>query len=110
MQPIGVPRGNEVKHAAYLDHLHSGALSRQQRAVMRVLALATVALTRHEIAERAGMALSASCGRVAELMHLDYIEVAGTKREPGARSARSALRLTDKGRVELSRIEEEQPA
>ncbi|MDW5376816.1 hypothetical protein R6258_07765 [Halomonas sp. HP20-15] len=104
MQPIGVPSGNEVSLGAYLDHLHSGELYRQQDAVLVVLALADEPLTRHEIAERGGMALSAACGRVGSLKDAKFVEQAGTKLVPGARSARSTLRLTERGRVEADDI------
>lgn len=67
MQPIGTPTGAEVKQGAYLDHIRSGACKRQQEAALAVLALSSRPLTRHEIAELAGMALSGACGRVAEL-------------------------------------------
>ncbi|GHA85252.1 hypothetical protein [Modicisalibacter luteus] len=30
MQTIAVPIGNEVRHGAFMDHLQSGALDRQQ--------------------------------------------------------------------------------
>ncbi|KAA0014411.1 hypothetical protein F0A17_01815 [Billgrantia pellis] len=107
MQVIGIPSGSEVKHSAYIDHIRSGACRRQQEAALAVLALSAQPLTRHEIAELAGMALSGACGRVAELLDLDYVEVAGTVKPAGVRSPRSTLQLTDKGRTEAARILEE---
>lgn len=104
MQSIEIPSGAEVKRAALMDHLHSGALHRQQDAVLIVLAMAGESLTRHEIAERGGMALSAACGRVSTLKDADLIEVDKPKKAEGARSPRSTLRLTEKGRAEAERI------
>lgn len=107
MQPIAVPSGNEVKYGAYLDHIRSGAALRQEGRVLAVLALAGEPLTRHEIAERGGMALSAACGRVSSLKDLGMIEQAGSKKEPGMRSARSTLQLTEKGKVEIEQFIED---
>lgn len=104
MPAIGVPTGNEVKHAAFMDHLHSGAMGRQKQSVLRALALATEPLTRHQIGERAGISLSSACGRVSELADLDYLEVSGTRKDPDARSPRQTLRLTEKGKVEAERL------
>ncbi|MCE8042462.1 hypothetical protein HOP60_09880 [Halomonas daqingensis] len=104
MQPIGTPTGAEVKLGAYLDHIRSGACKRQQEAALAVLALSYRPLTRHEIAELAGMALSGACGRVAELLALDMVEVAGTVKPAGVRSPRSTLQLTEKGRIEAARV------
>jgi hypothetical protein len=104
MQPIGTPSGAEVKQGAYMDHIRSGACKRQQEAALAVLALANRPLTRHEIAELAGMALSGACGRVAELLKLDWAEVAGTVKPAGVRNARTTLRLTEKGQAEAVRI------
>ena len=107
MQPIAVPSGAEVKRGAYLDHIRSGAVQRQQDRVLAVLALAERPLTRHEIAERGGMALSAACGRVGALLDLDRLEMAGTVKPAGVRSARSTLRLTPKGLADAETILEE---
>ena len=107
MQPIAVPSGNEVKHGAYLDHIRSGTAQRQEAIVLAVLALAGEPLTRHEIAERGGMALSAACGRVSRLKDLELVEQAGTKKEPGMRSARSTVRLTEKGKAETNQFIED---
>ncbi|MGM0703867.1 MAG: hypothetical protein ACQEUG_15915 [Pseudomonadota bacterium] len=107
MQPIAVPSGAEVKHGALMDHLHSGALQRQQDLVMAVLALAERPLSRHDIAERGGMALSSACARVGALLDRDLVEVAGTVKPAGVRSARSTLRLTAQGWVDAEQILEE---
>lgn len=104
MQPIGTPSGSEVKRGAYLDHIRSGACKRQQDTALAVLALSSRPLTRHEIAELAGMALSSSCARVGALLDLELVEVAGTVKPVGVRSPRSTLRLTEKGRVEAARV------
>lgn len=107
MQPIAVPSGAEVKHGAYLDHIRSGACQRQQDLVLAVLALAERPLSRHDIAERGGMALSSACARVGALLDRELVEVAGTVKPAGVRSPRSTLRLTAKGWVEAERILEE---
>lgn len=104
MQPIGTPTGAEVKQGAYLDHIRSGACKRQQEAALAVLALSSRPLTRHEIAELAGMALSSSCARANALLDLELIEVAGTVKPEGVRSPRSTLRLTEKGQAEAARV------
>ena len=104
MQPIGVPSGNEVSLGAYLDHLRNGSLGRQQQSILLALSLSAQSLTRNQLGERAGMSLSSVCGRVSELMDLEYIEVNGTRKDPGAGAARTTMRLTDKGRVEAERI------
>lgn len=101
MEPIATPSGAEVKRGAYLDHIRSGACLRQEGKVLVVLAAAGEPLTRHEIAERAGMVLSAVCGRVSTLKDRDMVEQAGTKHVPGCRSARSTVRLTDRGCAEV---------
>ncbi|SDL78318.1 hypothetical protein SAMN05661010_02540 [Modicisalibacter muralis] len=110
MEPIATPSGNEVKRTAYMDHWHSGALSLQQRSVLLAMPSPMVALTRNEIAERAGITLSAACGRVHELMDAGALEVAGTSREPGQRSGRTTLRLTEEGCRMLALIEREEVA
>lgn len=107
MQTIAIPTGAEVKRGAYLDHIRSGALPRQEAAVLLVLAQAGRPLTRHEIGELGGMALSAACGRVSALKDRELIEQAGTVKIEGVRSARSTLRLTDKGVREAARIQAE---
>ncbi len=104
MQPIAVPSGAEVKHGAYLDHIRSGACRRQEHAVLAVLALAIRPLTRHEIAERAGMALSSACARANALLDRELLEVAGTVKPTGCRSPRSTLRLTAQGWAEAEQI------
>lgn len=102
MEPIATPSGAEVKRGAYLDHIRSGACRTQEGAVLVVLAASGEPLTRHEIAERAGMVLSAACGRVSALKDRDMVEQAGTKHVPGCRSARSTVRLTERGRAEVA--------
>lgn len=104
MQPMTVPSGAEVKRGAYLDHIRSGACTRQEGLVLAVLALAAEPLTRHEIAERGGMALSAACGRVSALVDRQLLEVAGTVKPAGCRSPRSTLRLTDQGRTQAAEV------
>lgn len=98
------PSGAEVKQGAYLDHIRSGSCRRQQDLVLVVLALAEKALTRHAIAERGEMALSAACGRARALLDLDLVEEAGTEKPAGARSPRTTLRLTAKGQVDANDI------
>ncbi|WP_129138812.1 MarR family winged helix-turn-helix transcriptional regulator [Modicisalibacter coralii] len=104
MQPIGAPTGTEVSLSAYLAHLRKGYLGRQQQTILLALSLSPQSLTRHQLGERAGMSLSSVCGRVSELLDLDYVEVDGTRKDPGSSSPRTTLRLTEKGRAEAARI------
>lgn len=94
--PIATPTGREVSAAAYRETRRTGAALSRRMQVLSHLCAAGQPLTRQEIAEQTGMPINVVCGRVNELLGLEYAEIAGVQeRERGP--SRQLVAATDEG-------------
>ncbi|WP_136247955.1 hypothetical protein [Halomonas borealis] len=100
MSALMQPTGNEVSREGLDDVRRSGRSGSQQQVILLQLywLAEDQGYTRHELAERTGLALSSVCGRCSELLDVQLLEVVGTRGTP----SRQVLALSENGCAEVA--------